>query len=266
MGQQNSGVGKIIATFTMLTAFVVLGILSVVFYNKKPTEEEISEYVQAHSVTIMEESPAPVGREQEVNDTESITTEKVEITETTTEEAVTEAPVFVGNELLPEGCTLRADASLADISGSYEGEMKYVEISGYETMEEAPDNIKEKVAAEMAETHPITLTIDPDGGWEYAVDSEMGLSMDDRDMSDPTDEENGLTGIELIKNPENGYFKVEREVSEEEGEAYMRVDGTAFSDSEGDMINGSVEMKMQMGSQHVTIHFIYNARYVGEAD
>lgn len=44
--QQNNNVGKIIAILIVFLAFIIVSIFSLLALFKKPTEEEINEYVQ----------------------------------------------------------------------------------------------------------------------------------------------------------------------------------------------------------------------------
>ena len=107
--QQGNETGKIIGAFAMVTTFIVLGIFSVLAYTKKPTDSEITEYIEEHRKP----------------DVQGNTTVELSMTEAVTSwENTTEAilPTQLGNELLPAGATLKADATLPTIAGKYWGD------------------------------------------------------------------------------------------------------------------------------------------------
>ena len=261
----------IIASLLIIT-FIILGVFSILEYTREPNNEEINSYMAKQSGSAVKgkstendttaSTEKSTERKTEARQTESTSTEAP-----STEEILT-AEDALKKELIPSDVSIYPASAISGITGVYSGKFYYTELSGYETVSGAPDNIKEMQKAERESTPDFTLTIYKDGRWEFKADSQMGLKMSDDLLKDPGDAEAGLSGIEKIRNIENGHFETGREMAEGSDAMKIYWDGTINKkdDGSGWVIIGTVEVSMIHGSENIAIRGCFSVTYTGKAE
>ena len=255
---QKNQTGKIVIGVILVLAFIALGIVSIIVYQREPSREEYQAYLKEHPSAW----EGDIEGDRNTGGQITSTTEKQNTTVEGTE-ADTTLPVQPGTEnpLFPDGTEVLTDMTLTELAGKYTGTLRFEELSGYETMDGAPDNILQMEEEERQRTPAFTLEIKSDGDWEFSSDSQMCPSMKSSTLKDPKDAENGLSGIEKIREVKDGYFKVERHFSEEgKGEGGVSWDGTAGRDQEGMLIVGTVSVEMKMQNANVVVRGTYSVR------
>ena len=233
---QKNDTWKVIVCFFYVLIIAMVAVFCVLNYNKKPTDEEISEYIASGGKTAV---------------TTGVDNNKTEAQKPTTEEA--------GNPLLPGGATAMPDATVADIVGYYEGKAQYNTLSGYENMDGVPDNINEMVAAELASPKDAILVIEEDGRWELKIKSDMGMTLSD-DLFTDKDFDGKLKSLN------DGYFKINREVEEGSDLGKILFEGKVYEASGSKTIAGHAHIEMEHGGTKIVIDYEFSVDYVREKE
>ncbi len=230
---------KIILCFGYIVLIAITVVFCVLSYNKKPTDIEVNEYIASLGST---EGKDGAGKATQDMTAETFTTEEQKM-----------------SSLLPSGSVRDSAVSLSDIVGRYEGKLHYNALDGYETMDGAPADVGEMVAAELASSPDMSLTIDEDGRWEIEVDSNMTKGFSD-DLFTDKDFDGKL------KTVDNGYFSVKRDFAEGGDEGSALFEGTVYDVSGTRSIAGHMYVSMRHGDQALTVDVDFTAEYVGEGE
>jgi hypothetical protein len=147
----------------------------------------------------------------------------------------------------PADANVKKDATLNDITGTWEGEMQITRMDGFDKLpaDELPENFEEMAAEIMSKPAAMTLEIEEDGNWAFDADIATGMSFSSDDYDNGKYSESPL----LLTGLKNGAFNVsyKEEIDEDgiKGTATMKFSGTVYKDSDGLYIEGKVQLTAQ---------------------
>ncbi len=144
----------------------------------------------------------------------------------------------------PADTDIKKDATLYNICGLWEGEMRFTRMDGFDQLpaDEVPENMDEMIAEILAGPAPMVLEIEEDGSWEFDIDIVTGMMFD---SDDGYNDDTGLNPLQLT-GLNNGVFDISFNEEMEEGTASFAFSGTVHENSDGLYMDGIICVSMLM--------------------